>query len=146
MLHHTTDARISASGVTRQEFNFLLIMGGAGTRLSFMTWRHMAAHECKYLVESGAPAHVHCSPNRCFNFFSPQKFTFLPRSIFYPLFLNEDSKIRKIRLGKDKQVCLRQFSLNINACKVMLVFLKFSGQILKKIIITLNCFDQTFYL
>jgi hypothetical protein len=33
-------------------------------------------------------------------FFSPQKFTFSPQSIFNPLFLNKDSRIRKNRLSK----------------------------------------------
>ncbi len=37
---------------------------------------------------------------KCFNFFSPQKITFSPQSIFNPLFLNEDSRIRKNRLSK----------------------------------------------
>ncbi len=35
----------------------------------------------------------------CFISFSPQKFTFSPQSIFYPLFLNEGSRIRKTRLS-----------------------------------------------
>ena len=34
------------------------------------------------------------------HFFSPQKFTFSPQSIFYPHFLNEDGRIREKRLSK----------------------------------------------
>ena len=38
----------------------------------------------------------------------------------------------------DIQLCLRQFCLNLNICKVMTVFLIFLGQNLKKIDITLQ--------
>jgi hypothetical protein len=34
------------------------------------------------------------------NFFWPQKFTFWPQPIFYPLFRHEDSRIRKNRPSK----------------------------------------------
>ncbi len=51
---------------------------------------------------------------------------------------------------KDIQVWLRHFSLNLNACRVMTVFFKIPGQILKKSVITLQalwfklkCLDQT---
>ncbi len=37
---------------------------------------------------------------RIIYFFWPQKFTFWPQPIFYPLFLNEDSRIRKNRPSK----------------------------------------------
>ena len=38
----------------------------------------------------------------------------------------------------DIQLCLRQFCLNLNICKVMTDFLIFLGQNLKKIVITLQ--------
>ena len=78
-------------------------------------------------------------------FFSPQKSTFSPQSIFYPLFLNEDGRILKKSLSK-LHYWLRRYStltktvfyLNLNICKVMTVFLIFLGQNLKKIVITLQ--------
>ncbi len=92
----------------------------------------------------------------CFYFPWPQKFTFWPQSIFYPLFLNEGSRIRKNRPNnciidfKDIQVWLRHFSLNLNACKVVTVFFKIPGKILKKTVTTLQalrfklkCLNQT---
>ena len=82
------------------------------------------------------------------HFFGPQKFTFSSQPIFYPRFLNEEDRIWKTRLSKlhcrinidfdDIQVWSRPFSLSLNACKVMRAFLIFSGQILKKTIVTLQ--------
>ena len=85
----------------------------------------------------------------------PQKCTFPPQSIFYPLFLNEDDRIRAKRHSKlhyfdDIQLCLRQFCFNLNICNVMTIFFKFWPKKIRKTGITLqilrfkqNCLRQS---
>ena len=63
------------------------------------------------------------------HFFFTTKCTFSRQSIFYSLFLNEDGRIRGKRLSciidfDDIQLCLRQFCLNLNICKVTTIFFK----------------------
>ena len=77
-------------------------------------------------------------------FFSQQKSTFSLQSIVYPLFFNEDGRIRERRLSKlhyqfrrystlPKTVCL-----NLNICKVMMIFLTFWPEKIRKTVITLQ--------
>ena len=73
-----------------------------------------------------------------------QKCIFSPQSIFYPLFLNEDGRIKENVLVSciidfdDIQLCLRQFCLNLNICKVMTIFFKFWPKKIRKTVITLQ--------
>ena len=88
---------------------------------------------------------IHFSPHK--NHFFSGKFS--PQSIFYPLFLNEES-LKMAELGEnvlvsciidfesffdDIQLCPRQFCFNLNICKVMMIFFKFWP---KKIRTTVN--------
>ena len=81
--------------------------------------------------------------------FLPTKNLFLPQvlghnqffTIFYSMKMTESEKIvlvSRIIDFDDLQVSLRLFSFNLNSFKVTKAFLRFSGQILKKTIITLQ--------
>ena len=85
----------------------------------------------------------------------PTKSTFSPQFIFGRILKNGLSKLHYrfrscIIDFDDIQLCLRQFYLNLNICKVKTVFLIFLGQNLNKIVVTLqilvfkqNCFRQS---
>ena len=90
------------------------------------------------------------------HFFCPQKphFAHNPFStVFFSMKMAESKQIVLVSCiidFDDIQVWLRQFSLDLNACKVMKAFLIFSEQILEKTFITrqalrfwLNCLNQT---
>ncbi len=123
-------------------------------------------HTCMYLILKWCIWYIHCSI--CIYLVVFACFwlrVFSPHSIFYRLFLNEGRRIRKNRLSK--MYCWFQrytnlikattwpCSVSLNACKVlllkvMMVFLIFSGQILKKAIkilqalrLKLNSLNQT---
>ena len=75
-------------------------------------------------------------------FFSPRKCTFSPPSLFYPLFLTEDGRIRGKRLSKLPYRFRRYSSLTktvlLNICKVMTIFFKFWPEKIRKTVITLQ--------
>ncbi len=74
-------------------------------------------------------------------------------TLFFSIKIAESGKIGLVRCiidFKDIQVWLGQFSLNLNACKVMMVFFKILPENLKNTVITLqalrfklNCLNQT---
>ena len=142
--------------------NILFTKMGRTRRLVPQVWRRAccagAAHHRVGLpcLQAGRCTRTR-SANVCsrgwINSFPPQKCTFPHNwfsTHFFSMKMAEFWKMVCIIDFDDIQLCLRQFCLNLNICKVMPVFLIFFGQNLKKIVITLqilrlkqNCLRQS---